>query len=88
MFIHSNRNRPRRYRSWSGPARQHSGSESASLIVVCGLSLVGLTISLFVLGSPRIAETFAHRFAIAFLAAGIIAAGVGAVVSAVGRSDE
>ena len=66
---------------------QHGDAESASLMVVCGLSLAGLTTSLFVLGLARMAETFPHGFAIAFPAAGIVAAAACAVVVVVGSSD-
>jgi hypothetical protein len=85
MLIHLNRDRPAQ--SWPGSTRQRSAPEFDSLIVVCGLSLVGLATSLFVLGSPRMAAAMSTGFAIAVLEAGIIAAAVCAVVAAVGRSD-
>jgi hypothetical protein len=66
---------------------QHGDPESASLMVVCGLSLAGLAASLFVLGLARMAETFPHGFAIAFPAAGIVAAAACAVVVVAGSSD-
>ena len=66
---------------------QHGDPESASLMVVCGLSLAGLAASLFALGLARMAETFPHGFAIAFPAAGIVAAAACAVVVAAGSSD-
>jgi hypothetical protein len=66
---------------------QHGDPESASLMVVCGLSLTGLAASLFVLGLPRMAETFPHGFAIAFPTAGIVAAATCAVVVVAGGSD-
>jgi hypothetical protein len=66
---------------------QRGDLESASLIVVCGLSLAGLAASLFALGLPRMAETFPHGFAIAFPAAGIVAAAACAVVAVAGSSD-
>jgi len=56
-------------------------------MVVCGWSLAGLAASLFVLGLPRMAETFAHGFAIAFPAAGIVAAAACAVAAVAGSSD-
>ena len=67
--------------------RRHGDPESASLIVVCGLSLAGLAASLFVLGLACMAETFPHGFAIAFPAAGIVAAAACAVVVVAGSSD-
>jgi len=88
MLIHLNRDRPPRYRPWSERTHQHSDSESDSLGVVCGFSLTGLTTSLFVLGSARMAEVFSCGFAITVLEAGIIAAAVCAVVAVVGRSDQ
>jgi hypothetical protein len=85
MLIHLNqRDRPQRYRP---SPNQHGDPESASLMVVCGLSLAGLAASLFVLGLPRMAETFPHGFAIAFPAAGIVAAAACAVVVVAGSSD-
>jgi hypothetical protein len=66
---------------------QRGDPESASLIVACGLSLAGLAASLFVLGLPRMAETFPHGFAIAFPGAGIVAAAACAVVVVAGSSD-
>jgi hypothetical protein len=88
MRIHLNRDRRPRYRPWSERTRQYSGPESDSLIAVCGLSLGGLAASLFVLGSPRMAETFSHGFAIAIVAAGIVTAAVCAVVVIAGECDE
>jgi len=41
-----------------------------------------------VLGLPRMAETFAHGFAIAFPAAGIAAAAACAIVVVASSSDE
>jgi anti-sigma factor RsiW len=88
MLIHMNhRDRPPHRRPRSEPTHQHRRGESASFMVVCGLSLAGLATSLFVLGLPRMAETFPHGFAIAFSAAGIMAAVACAVVVA-GGSDE
>jgi hypothetical protein len=89
MLIHPNhRDRPPRYRPRPERTNQHGGPESASLMVVCGLSLAGLATSLFVLGLPRMAETFPHGFAIAVPAAGIVAAAACAVVVVAGGSDE
>jgi hypothetical protein len=88
MLVHSNRDRPARYRPWSERTHQRSGPTSDSLIAVSGLSLAGLATSLFVLGSPRIAEAFPHDFALAVLEAGIIAAAVGIVVAVVCRPGE
>jgi hypothetical protein len=88
MLIHLHRDWPPRYRPWSERTHQRSDSESDSLIIVCGWSLAGLTTSLFVLGSARMAETFSYGFAIGVLEAGIVVAAVCAVVDVVGRSDE
>ena len=86
MFIHRNhRDRPQGYRPWPN---QRGDPESVSLMVVCGLSLAGLATSLFVLGLPRMAEAFPHGFAIAFPAAGIVAAAACAIVVVAGSSDE
>jgi hypothetical protein len=87
MLIHLNRDRPPRRRPWSEPAYRRRGRESDSLIAVCGLSLGGLATSLFVLGSPAMAEIFSPGFALAAVAAGIIAAAVCAIVAVFGRPD-
>jgi hypothetical protein len=88
MLNHLNRDRPPRDRPWPERTHRRSDPDSGSLIVVCGLSLVGLATSLFVIGSSRMAETFPHGFAIAVLEAAIIATAVCAIVAVADRLDE